>query len=335
MNISKHRTFIMGFAALWIWSFHCFEAEFSNGVIAYLKQHIVGRGYSGVDVFILLSGFGLYYLFTSKPVTSIKSYVNYIIHRFKRIFITFIPITMVIAYDRYWSFREFIGRVTTYNMLTRFYNEYSWFALCIVLLYIIAPFVFKGFDSAKNKLVIVVAQMIFIVIADLIIQDIIRYDLNILILHIPGFILGFYFGYLEKNNLWNKKIAYAVGIISMIIAAICECVEYKHVWHEQEIIENIFLSIGLVILLPVIAEALGKIKAGEWIAKMFVFFGMISWEFYCVQEWIYEELYSEYYVNHAIVRSAVCFVLSTTLAYGFLYVFTKLLPKVKKKLETE
>ena len=54
--LSKHRSAIMGFAILWIMLFHLHvSVDFTPFMI------IKRLGYGGVDIFLFLSGFGLYY----------------------------------------------------------------------------------------------------------------------------------------------------------------------------------------------------------------------------------------------------------------------------------
>ena len=57
-SISAYRTPIMGFSILWVMLYHIgLEYDYPNFVIS----KMMSLGYGGVDFFIFLSGFGLYY----------------------------------------------------------------------------------------------------------------------------------------------------------------------------------------------------------------------------------------------------------------------------------
>jgi len=327
MNISKNRKVLMGAAALLIWYFHCGTTLLGDGTIGKIEQYIQAHCWVGVDMFLVLSGFGLYYHFTKNPVTDVKSYFKYLCSRFKRIFITFIPITMAVAYLQNWSFKEFLGRVTTISMLRVVIFEYQWYALCIVLFYIIAPFIFMTIDRCKYKSLIGIGSAIGVIVIDHFIQGMIRYDFNILILRLPMFILGFYFASLEINEKWLKKgIVYAICVVSLAVGVYLSLNKVPLPYFgEWEIVVNVFYAPALVIIFALIADLLGKIKAGRGILSFVGFYGLISWEMYLVTEIIDLKLLSTGLAQHALLCDAVNFVLSTAIAYGVLWFFTKYL----------
>ena len=122
MNISKYRSAIMGVASLWVWYFHCGTTFIqSGGILANAEWYLQRIGFCGVDIFILLSSFGLYYYFEKNPLTNVRSLFQYYWRRLGRIYVTFLPFTILFAFVRQWTFREFIGRVTTYSLFNNLY----------------------------------------------------------------------------------------------------------------------------------------------------------------------------------------------------------------------
>ena len=76
-DISTYRSELMGFAILWIMSFH-FE------FIQIFPVHFLTQfGYAGVEIFMVVSGLGLYYSLEKD---------NNVIHFYKRRFFRIIPI---------------------------------------------------------------------------------------------------------------------------------------------------------------------------------------------------------------------------------------------------
>lgn len=63
--LSKYRTQLMGFAMLWIVLYHL-PLIFYIPVISEIKW----CGYTGVDIFFLLSGMGVYFSWSKTPSTS-------------------------------------------------------------------------------------------------------------------------------------------------------------------------------------------------------------------------------------------------------------------------
>lgn len=58
--LSKYRTVIMGFAALWILYFHSYALIFKSiPILGEIEEFIRKIGFCGVDIFFFLSGIGL------------------------------------------------------------------------------------------------------------------------------------------------------------------------------------------------------------------------------------------------------------------------------------
>lgn len=67
--LSRYRTELMGIAMLWVMLFHAYEFHFGIPLLDTVKE----LGFGGVNIFILLSGMGLY-------VSIPKTYSSYLTH---------------------------------------------------------------------------------------------------------------------------------------------------------------------------------------------------------------------------------------------------------------
>lgn len=56
--LSKYRTELMGIAILWVMFFHL-SIDINNRILNLIKT----IGYGGVDIFLMISGLGLYYAY--------------------------------------------------------------------------------------------------------------------------------------------------------------------------------------------------------------------------------------------------------------------------------
>lgn len=130
--LSHYRTEIMGVAAILIVLGH---TVYWGNINYGLLTPIITLGYSGVDVFLFLSGFGLFYAM-SKDGSTISSFYY---RRLKRIVPTFVAIMILASIMHYktWSIRWFM------NPLTWFYNY--WYIPFILLMYLIYPFFYRFF----------------------------------------------------------------------------------------------------------------------------------------------------------------------------------------------
>lgn len=89
--LSKYRTAIMGFAALWILFSHVWLRVFySIPFLSHIEEFIKKIGFCGVDIFLFLSGLGL--TFSIKKHSTKDFYYN----RIKRILLPFLIISIII-----------------------------------------------------------------------------------------------------------------------------------------------------------------------------------------------------------------------------------------------
>ena len=66
----KYRKFLMGFAALWILMTHEWQIVTNETSFFFVTENFIKRiGFCGVDIFLLLSGMGLYYSLEKNPVS--------------------------------------------------------------------------------------------------------------------------------------------------------------------------------------------------------------------------------------------------------------------------
>ena len=92
-NLSKYRREIMGFACLWIMFFHNL---FDWPTVTRPIQLIASYGNSGVELFLLMSGIGLYYGY--RPESKLG---DFLLKRFVRLFIPYI--IFVVPFWAWWD----------------------------------------------------------------------------------------------------------------------------------------------------------------------------------------------------------------------------------------
>lgn len=141
--ISKYRPVLMSVAILLIMFCHLSSGQSHHGVAVTRLASILEAGNSGVDMFLFLSGVGLYYSYTQKPL----SYWAFERKRFKRI----IPYYLVIAGATYLilSFLRNSFSLSKYICdlfyLTWFIegSTYYWYVFAICVFYMSFPAIYS------------------------------------------------------------------------------------------------------------------------------------------------------------------------------------------------
>lgn len=134
--LSRCRPELMGAAMLWVMLFHAYELHFGVPVLDAVKA----LGFGGVDIFILLSGMGLYI----SLATTQRSYLSYCRRRLKRI----LPAYWLVVgtYSLWLRLQGRISlRVAAWSLSTLHYwfhipGSFNWYVPAVLAFYLLAPF---------------------------------------------------------------------------------------------------------------------------------------------------------------------------------------------------
>ena len=276
---SKYREVIMGIAVLSILLFHftedCSLANINyHGIVKLYRTYI---GSSGVDIFLLLSGLGLYYSFSKN--NNIK---DFYIKRIKRVLVPYfiLAIPVYIWYDFIYLSDGILGFIKNLFFVTTFtnYNMLFWYIFFIIVCYLIFPFIYKFINKSKDSISIIkiISIIMFFVVGIYFINKASKdffFNTNIMLLRFIPFILGILLGKFSYNN---KKISYyfivfILGLFSFIL------VRFHLIYN------RLFLfafNISIVFFILVIIELF--IKNKDKLIKPFMFLGKYSLEIYLV-----------------------------------------------------
>ena len=322
--ISKNRSTIMGFAALWIFYFHTAPMVFQdvfivNNIEWYLKR----AGYTGVDIFMLLSSYGLYYYFSKRDRFDPADYFK---NRLKRILPGYILSLVIYTVIFGEGFRFFIERLFFINQFSESMYNFLWFVPCILVFYVFSPLYYSVFKRIKYKFLLTVFVTFVVCLLCRKYGYMVREDLYCIISRIPVFVLGFYMGSISekgiKINAWGITLAIAFVIFGVgVNYALNKGYKELYLPYENCFI-NIFTAWGACVLISVICEKLRNNFVLGFIKKIFMFYGSISFEFYCFQEMIDKYIKSSFIGGYMfmgrlymVVIFVVVFILSTIAAF--------------------
>lgn len=129
--LSRDRMAIMGCAMLVIMLFH---QEFFRGNLLVDAFHLCG--FWGVDIFLLISGFGLAHSLRKHSITT------YYRNRFVRL----LPSCVLVGSAKLALSHLGFTELTSNNVLLQVTSLYMWYIFAIVIYYLLAPFIFRALN---------------------------------------------------------------------------------------------------------------------------------------------------------------------------------------------
>lgn len=268
-DLSIYRTQMMGIATIMIIICHsCASKVIMPDSLCYLFCF----GNIGVDIFLFLSGIGLYYSLSKNNLNSKEDYMSFYKRRIYRIYIpylmVFIPSCLIFMLLGEYSVCDSFFCLSTLEYWL--FHRGAWFVSLIVLLYLVAPFLYRALIG-KHKWIIALGIIIaLMILSNIPVKDqsstSVPYNIQNAFSRTPSFIVGLTIGpsCKEGKQLTVTKMAIFifVSIISSIILGFWKCL-------------CLIVPILLYILTPLI-----RWSKGSWIDKSLHFLGKISLESY-------------------------------------------------------
>lgn len=272
----------MGIATISIILFH-FSNECRSANINYYPWNEFILNYissSGVDIFLILSGYGLYYSF--KKNNNIKEFYN---KRLKKIIIPYITFCLPSIILRY----SILNKGSLLDVFSNLFfvtlftigETWFWYILLIIICYLLFPKIYDILDSPKediDKEMNLISLITFAILLNFILATnaySLFKNINILTLRIPIFILGVYIG--QKSSK-NEELSF-LKILFMIICAI---LFYQVINSNMMLRRYEFALIGMLtyIILIMIFEKIEKYKLFNIIKLILEKIGSYSLELY-------------------------------------------------------
>ena len=343
--LSKYRTAIMGFAALWILFFHVWQPLIPVSTNMFINvfvffEHFSGNfGYSGVDIFFLLSGIGLTYAIKKESIPAFYA------RRLRKILPPFVLLAVIKSFVEEWSILDFFGNVSGYNFYAVHIYSYLWFIPAIITFYLFFPLYFKLFSKTKNKLLFTCSVILIWMLITFLVRDIMRIDFFAFTNRIPIFVVGIYFGYLSQNHkeIVFKKWIYLLLIIvlsfGLYLAYLYNYTSF-HIFVKQgnTFLPPFLIAISLPFLLAKLLDILEKraLTLGKILKVSLSFFGAMSLELYCFQDLFnLSTPYLQFYGVPNIVINFSLILISIATAWAFNKLFTFLFQDIPGKIENK
>ena len=274
-SIGAHRNAIKGLAILWVVYFHA-----RLGLSGFLFE-VQKIGYGGVDLFMFLSGFGLFY--SLEKDGDICRYFN---RRLERLMPSYLPFCLV------WlcvmlPISE-AGKATAVRMITGNLFMFGFFANTVVmnwyigvmaLTMVLAPLFHAWLKGGRHGVLrgLALAALCFAIGLAYIGQE--QY---MAFSRLPVFVLGMLFAMpSEKKCRWLPGVLAVGGILGLIAVYTCHARfpellgEYAMYWHP------------FVLIAPAMCVGLGWLfgRLPVWLVRVFETLGKASFEIYLFNAW--------------------------------------------------
>lgn len=229
----------MGISIIWIAIYHI---PIKTGIP--ILHFIDDTGYGGVDFFVFVAGFGMYYSLAKSDkngLIDLHSYIKRKMVRFLPSYLPFICIWMVakkLLHRIYMT--EVFGNLTMTGWWNGAENQFNWYIDLLLLLYIIGPLIYAIIVNTTHTVRNTILLMLLMFMMGI---SFFHGQLILAISRLPIFVLGLFIAaILEKETVSDKKpvlcklitnewIWYALSVIGIAVLYICRIQTKLDCWH--------------------------------------------------------------------------------------------------------
>lgn len=280
--INLYRVEIMGFAALIITVMHLFVSFYEDAQIPYLTI-LLKRGNIGVDIFLLLSGCGLFY-----SMEKSSDILYFYKKRIKRVLIPYAILSLPYWLLLYWYVHKNLCQLLKDITLVSFWTQgitHYWFVAFILPVYLLYPWIYRL--QKKNSDTILILCVFFVIISlSLALFARNTYDrIEIAITRVPVFLMGSYLGEILqlKENCKAKKgvfnLYFGISLVLFVGSVILN--------NRVQFLADMFYrygSGGVALFLILAVSFILNINSNGAISKMLCYFGTITLEIYIISQ---------------------------------------------------
>jgi len=325
-QLSKYRTQLMGIAMIWVVFFH---SEITSGFIAI--NYIKFFGYGGVDIFLMLSGIGVF--FSIKGNESTKQFYK---RRFLRILPYYIPVVLLFSLYKV-VFQEQTSLSIIYNITTLSFwlgkditgfDAFDWYVPSLLFFYAVTPPYIKWFKRNPYCSTLIIS-IIGILISLLITDNRFSY-LLIFTIRIPVYFIGILLGYLiskkivlKKRDIWVCVFLLIIGIIVFFISR--RAFSYDNFW-----IYGLWWYPFILITFPllmILSSGLTVFKNYSY--PVLTFFGKYSLVIYLLHERLLLIAKDYPFTQSVIILNVTVIIITLILGYFYQDTLSKLLDKYR------
>lgn len=280
-SLSRYRNVFFGFAALWIVLFHCNELSFGFipfQPIAAALTSFKEFGNTGVDIFLLLSGFGLYY--SMEKNGDILSF-------YKKRALRVLPAALAVSiiFNALIPHPGGIAEYLSKAFLISFFIDGDttfWYISMILLLYLLFPVIFRVIKKLRSRGFFLLLLISLLLNAALLVFFPKYYDgVEIGFARIPVFLFGVWVAQLAKSGF---KLS-VIKTILICLALLITCIALMSVFYDYFSVHIWFVRIfygWIAVAVVFLSSVLFNRFSLKRLKSFFVLFGVYSMEIYLI-----------------------------------------------------
>lgn len=267
-DLSTYRTQLMGIATLMIIICH------ANAYHVLLRSSLASLfrwGNLGVDIFLFLSGLGLFFSLSKNNLFTKDDFISFYKRRFYRIIIpgiTYVPYCLLFILIGRYSIGDSLLCLSTLEYWL--FHRGAWFVSMILILYLVAPFLYKAFSNKYKWLIAIGIIIALVILCNIPIKDnssnSILHNIQWAFNRVPNFILGITTG----NSCKDGKQITTLQVLLFTLVSIVTSASIG-VWKCTWLIVPVVMYYFTLLI---------KLSGKTWIDKSFKFLGKISLESY-------------------------------------------------------
>ncbi|OOM79440.1 acyltransferase [Clostridium sp. BL-8] len=314
--ISIYRTQLMGIAILFVVFYHSTNDISSIPILSIIRKISIGS----VDLFLMLSGLGLYY-----SNQRCRNTLHFYKKRLLRIIPIYLPVVFMMGIFYLvigkMSISELIMNLTTLSFWFDTRNRFDWFIPAIIMLYFMTP-IFLYFFKHKNKYITTGIAISCAILLSVMISSSPMQYLLIFTTRIPIFLIGILVGYWinigKECNRASIILSFSGLILGLIIIFITSIYLKEYgasygLWWYPFMLITLPVCMGTTIILQYIIN-LKVLKL-----TFLTFLGTHSFEIYLFHERILDlaNNLSKYLhlVRYKLLFHLICFITTLIMAY--------------------
>lgn len=285
--VSKYRAPVMGLISLWIVLYH------TSMKLPSVLNEIETQGFAGTDVFLFLSGFGLYYALTKN-----SDIMEFYKRRVKRIIPAYIPFLagsygcIIINHlselksNFLGIFQTFCGNISLLGRIAGLEHQTNCYIPLFLWLYFFTPMLYHVIcdKTGRKRLINISALIVFVILINITFWGNER-DMKCFS-RIFVFIFGIIFA--SANSRISKRITSTLIWFAVFAAGIALIIVNRKFFPDRllscgfEYYPYILIAPSLSVLLAKVFDVLDRVSVGKAVNKFFGFLGKYSLGIYFV-----------------------------------------------------
>ena len=284
--ISKYRAVLMGLAIILVMFCHLDVAQDHNNIAATPLARALHVFTVSVDIFLFLSGVGLYYSYSKKK----KSYISFEKRRLARI----LPYYLIIGGSTYIIYDLVMNHFDVWKVLSdilfitwfRDGQTWYWYILAIIVFYLMFPVFYMLVNSKHGLLKTLLFSLFWWTLVEVICYLFPNaVSFKVALARLPIFVIGIYFGMLSYRKVESKRLTVIfLTILGFGLFLGTKVPPFKPISEFFYYPVRALLAISIISTVIILMEIIETKRVGRFFSQILGWFGGLTIELYLLHQ---------------------------------------------------